>query len=95
VDERARMICSRLEAWEKQKATGSDGYFDGIGHYMRLFEDDIAWLLERESQMMGALKMMSVMALHCCDSAIARDSLDECLRDFGFTLDEVEARDEQ
>jgi hypothetical protein len=56
---------------------------------------DIAWLLERESQMMGALKMMSDVALHCCDSAIGRKSLDECLRDFGFTLDEVEARDER
>jgi hypothetical protein len=94
VDERARMICSRLEAWEKQKATGSDGYFDGIGHYMRLFEDDIAWLLERESQMMGALAVMTDLAAYD-GGAIGRESLDECLRDFGFTLDEVEARDER
>ena len=56
---------------------------------------DIAWLLERESQAMGALRMLSVLALHCCDAAIGRASLDECLRDFGFTLDEVEARDER
>jgi hypothetical protein len=51
---------------------------------------DIAWLLERESQAMGALGMLSVLALTCCDAAIGRASLDEGLRDFGFTLDEVE-----
>ena len=54
---------------------------------------DVLWLLERESQMMGALAEVTNMALHCCDAAIGRESLDECLRDFGLTLDEVEARD--
>jgi len=56
---------------------------------------DIAYLLERESQMMGALAEVTNMALNCCDAAIGRKSLDECLRDFGLTLDEVEARDER
>lgn len=55
---------------------------------------DIAWLLERESQMMGALAVMTDLAAYD-GGAIGRESLDECLRDFGFTLDEVEARDER
>ncbi len=44
--DRLAEIRARLDAWEKQKAIGSQGYFDGIGPYMRHFEGDIAWLLE-------------------------------------------------
>jgi len=55
------MIRSRLEAWEKQKATGSDGYFDGIGHYMRLFEDDIAWLLDEVERLERRVRMYEVV----------------------------------
>ena len=46
MSDRIAKIRERLNDWQKQKAIGTDGYFDGIGHYMALFEDDIAWLLE-------------------------------------------------
>jgi hypothetical protein len=46
VSDRIAAIRARLDAWEKQKALGSEGYFDGIGPYMQHFEADIAWLLD-------------------------------------------------
>ncbi len=58
---RLQEIRARLDAWEKQKAVGSDGYFDGIGHYMRLFEDDIAWLLDEVERLTKRVRMYEVV----------------------------------
>jgi hypothetical protein len=46
MSDRLAEIRARLDAWDKQKAIGSEGYFDGIGPFMRHFEADIAWLLD-------------------------------------------------
>jgi uncharacterized protein YqgQ len=55
--DRLAKIRARLDAWEKQKATGTDGYFDGIGHYMRQFEADMGFLVDEVERLRDDLTL--------------------------------------
>lgn len=55
--------------------------------------DDIAWLLDRERRLMSVLSVMTDLAEYD-GGGIGRESLDEVLRDYGFSLDEIEANKE-
>lgn len=43
---RVDKIRKRLEEWEKQKAIGTEGWWDGIRHYEPKLCEDIKWLLD-------------------------------------------------
>lgn len=43
---RITKIQKRLEEWEKQKAIGTEGWWDGIRHYEPQLCEDIKWLLD-------------------------------------------------
>jgi len=85
--DRLQEIRARLDLAGTFSVDGPDN-----SHFIAHAPADMAWLLERESQMMGALAVMTDLAAYD-GGAVGRESLDECLRDFGFTLEEVESRD--
>ena len=54
---------------------------------------DIVWLLDRERRLMSVLRVMTDLAEYD-GGGVGRKSLDEVLRDYGFSLDEIEANKE-
>ena len=95
---RARLDAATPGPWQVVCDTTSDvvGVIDGdydAADFITHAPADIAWLLDREHRLMNALRVMTDLAEYD-GGGIGRESLDEVLRDYGFSLDEIEANKE-
>lgn len=77
-------IRARLDLAGTWSADGPDN-----AHFVAHAPSDIAWLLDREGRLISVLRVMTDLAEYD-GGGIGRESLDEVLKDYGFSLDEIE-----